>query len=141
MKKIGTENIDVTIDGTSGKPYPTPRLNLSSFENIRQEMSRVYRDMRSHEIDPQEGSRLIYGLTSISKVLELEHAELHQRQYYQVEPENSGTGDSLLDVIHEIELGKLNDDELTELEAATLVIERIRFHYKKAETVEQLRNF
>ena len=39
------------------------------------EMSRVYRDMESGRRDSQDGSRLVYVLTQIAKVLELTEIE------------------------------------------------------------------
>ena len=38
-------------------------------------MSRVYRDMESGRRDTQDGSRLVYVLTQIAKVLELTEIE------------------------------------------------------------------
>ena len=49
---------------------PAPRL-----EGVRVEMSRVYRDMESGRRDSQDGSRLVYVLTQIAKVLELTEIE------------------------------------------------------------------
>jgi hypothetical protein len=39
-------------------------------------MSRVYREMESGKRDSQDGSRLVYVLTQIAKVLELTEIEL-----------------------------------------------------------------
>lgn len=46
------------------------RINLSSLEDIRREMSRVYRDMRSGEIAATLGTRLVYVLGEIIRVFE-----------------------------------------------------------------------
>ena len=40
-------------------------------------MARVYRDMRSREIDPQDGTRLTYVLAQLGKMHEL--ADVEQR--------------------------------------------------------------
>lgn len=50
---------------------PTPRINLSSAEDIRREMARVYREARGRAIDTTEASRLIYMLSQITKAYEL----------------------------------------------------------------------
>lgn len=47
-----------------------PRINLSSSEDIRREMARVYRDMRCQVVKTQDGSRLIYALGEIRKIFE-----------------------------------------------------------------------
>lgn len=67
-----------TIDGATLRVLPTPRrrkAQLNSLEGVRIEMSRVYRDMESGRRDSQEGSRLVYVLAQIGKVLELTEIE------------------------------------------------------------------
>jgi hypothetical protein len=67
-----------TIDGATLRILPTPRrrkAQLNSLEGVRIEMSRVYRDMESGRRDSQEGSRLVYVLAQIGKVLELTEIE------------------------------------------------------------------
>jgi hypothetical protein len=57
---------------------PTPqrrKAQLDKLEGVRREMSRVYRDMESGKRDSQDGSRLVYVLTQIAKVLELTEIE------------------------------------------------------------------
>jgi hypothetical protein len=66
-----------TIDGTTLLPVPTPPINLHDLEAVRREMARVYRDMRGHQIDTQDGTRLIYALSQIGKLHEA--VELEQR--------------------------------------------------------------
>jgi hypothetical protein len=65
---------------------PTPRLNLSTSEDVRREMARVYRDARTHQIEPSEATKLVFILTQILRaheqvVLEGRIAELEQRQF------------------------------------------------------------
>jgi hypothetical protein len=48
---------------------------LTTLEGVRCEMSRVYREMESGKRDSREGSRLVYVLTAIGKVLELTEIE------------------------------------------------------------------
>jgi len=64
---------------------PTPRLNLSSSEDVRREMARVYREARSRQIEPSEATKLVFILTQILRaheqvVLERRIAALEQRQ-------------------------------------------------------------
>ena len=66
-----------TLDGTTLLPVPTPPINLHDLEAVRREMARVYRDMRGHQIDTQDGTRLIYALSQIGKLFEV--VELEQR--------------------------------------------------------------
>lgn len=65
------------LDAATGKPEPTPRLNLHDLDAVRREMGKVYRDMKQHRIDCQDGTRLVYVLTQIAKVIEL--ADLERR--------------------------------------------------------------
>ena len=67
-----------TIDGTTLRLLPTPRRRkpqLTTLEGVRSEMARIYREMEARKRDNQEGSRLVYVLTSITKVLELVEIE------------------------------------------------------------------
>jgi hypothetical protein len=66
-----------TIDGSTLAVLPTPRRRpqLDRLEGVRVEMSRVYREMEAGRRDSQDGSRLVYVLTQIAKVLELTEIE------------------------------------------------------------------
>src|SRR5712671_3351506 len=78
MSETGTARGAATIDGATLKLLPTPRrrkAQLSSLEGVRVEMSRIYREMESGKRDSQDGSRLVYVLTQIAKVLELTEIE------------------------------------------------------------------
>lgn len=66
-----------TFDATTSLPVTTPPINLHDLEAVRREMARVYRDMRGHQIDTQDGTRLIYALSQIGKLHE--SVELEQR--------------------------------------------------------------
>ena len=64
----------------------TPRLNLSTSEDVRREMAKVYREARSRQIEPSEATKLVFILTQILRaheqvVLEGRIAELEQRQF------------------------------------------------------------
>jgi hypothetical protein len=50
---------------------PTPyRIDLKTLDDVRVEMARVYRDMRSGRIESQDGTRLVYVLAQIGKIIE-----------------------------------------------------------------------
>ena len=74
----GTVREPETIDGATFRVLPTPsrrKPQLDRLEGVRVEMSRVYREMESGKRDSQDGSRLVYVLTQIAKVLELTEIE------------------------------------------------------------------
>ena len=73
---IGSDDKEpVTIDAESGALLPTPRLDLKSIDDIRLEMARVYRDMKSGKIAPADGTKLAYVLSQIGKLIELHEIE------------------------------------------------------------------
>ena len=50
---------------------PTPsRIDLKTIDDVRVEMARVYRDMRSGKIDTQDGTKLAYVLAQLGKLIE-----------------------------------------------------------------------
>ena len=65
---------------------PTPRrINLDSVENVRREMARVYRDMRTGKIPSGEGTRLAFVLAQLGKLLE---TSVLEKRIEQLELEN-----------------------------------------------------
>jgi predicted nucleic acid-binding protein len=56
---------------------PHPRINLSTSEDIRREMAKVYRETRCNKILPSNGTKLIFMLMSILKAYEV--SEMEQR--------------------------------------------------------------
>ena len=54
---------------------PTPRINLSTSEDIRREMAKVYRETRCNKIMPSNGTKLVYMLISILKAYEITEIE------------------------------------------------------------------
>ncbi len=54
---------------------PLPRMNLSTSEDIRREMARVYRETRFNKILPNNGSKLVYMLIHILKAYEVTEIE------------------------------------------------------------------
>jgi hypothetical protein len=62
----------------SVNPTPRPRRpSLKTLPEVRREMARVYRDMRHGRIEAQDGTRLTYVLTQITKTIQA--AELDAR--------------------------------------------------------------
>lgn len=65
-----------TIEAKSGEVIPTAlRIDLKTIDDIRLEMARVYREMRGGIIESQQGTRLVYVLTAIGKLIELHDIE------------------------------------------------------------------
>jgi hypothetical protein len=56
---------------------PHPRINLSTSEDIRREMAKVYRETRCNKIMPSNGTKLVFMLMSILKAYEV--SEMEQR--------------------------------------------------------------
>ena len=78
MTLAGAGRTPATIDGSTLRVLPTPRrrrAQLTTLEGVRDEMARIYREMESGKRESQEGSRLVYVLTQIGKVLELTEIE------------------------------------------------------------------
>ena len=66
-----SEKSFAVIDGMTGAVTPaTPKINLSSLDDVRLEMSRVYREMRGRTLDSGEGARLVYVLQQLAKLHE-----------------------------------------------------------------------
>lgn len=76
---------DIPQTGFEVFDAPTPRLNLSTSEDVRREMARVYREARSRQIEPSEATKLVFILTQILRaheqvVLEGRISALEQRR-------------------------------------------------------------
>jgi len=58
-------------------PYPTPRqkVRLHTIDDLRLELSRVYRDMRDGKLESSEGTKLAYVLGQMAKLFELSAIE------------------------------------------------------------------
>lgn len=119
ISEPSTETTAPSLNAEASAGKPTPRINLSSLENIRLEMSRVYRSMRGGLIDTRDGSRLIYSLTSIGKILEAEEAAQQIRELTTIEVRQSS-------VLDGIDLGALSTEQLSALEVAVNMIDGIR---------------
>ena len=70
------EKTPLTIDGSSGLSDPPPReIKLKTADDVRIEMGRVYREMRHGKIETGEGTKLVYVLGQIGKMIELVEIE------------------------------------------------------------------
>lgn len=75
MTNILTNNSDtdsaITIDNASGEVYPIPskKIDLANINDVRLEMASVYRGMKSGSIEAGDGSRLVYVLGQIGKMI------------------------------------------------------------------------
>jgi hypothetical protein len=53
---------------------PTPirrrAIDLANLNDVRREMCRLYRDMRTRRIDTQDGTHMTYVLSQIAKIIE-----------------------------------------------------------------------
>lgn len=75
MPKSCTEEISKDVDGVGLDGLGTPRINLSTSEDIRREMAKVYRETRSNKILPTNGTKLVYMLINILKAYEVTEIE------------------------------------------------------------------
>ena len=74
--KKGTPRPPVTLEGQSLRVLPTPRrIDLKSLEQVRFEMARVYRAVDRGDYDSGEGSRRVFMLAQIGKLVELSELE------------------------------------------------------------------
>lgn len=74
----------VIIDGITGEVETMPpqrgkryRCELSTVQDVRREMAKVYRECRSEIIDAQTGTKLTWMLGELRKTIEL--SDLEQR--------------------------------------------------------------
>ena len=66
----------VTINSPNGRLTPTPvKIDLKSIDDVRLEMAKIYREMRNQKLDAAEGTKLIYVLSQIGKMIELHDIE------------------------------------------------------------------
>lgn len=72
----------VEIDGITGEVEDLPykrgtryRAKLDNLSDIKREMAKVYRESRSEIIEPAIGSKLIWMLQAVGKVIEVSDLE------------------------------------------------------------------
>lgn len=72
MLNISDEKQATTLDIHEEERLPIPnRIDLKTIDDVRLEMARVYRDMRAEKILTNDGTRLVYVLGQIGKMIEL----------------------------------------------------------------------
>lgn len=60
---------------------PTPRrIRLATVEDVRVEMARVYREMRSGRVSMADGGKLVYVLAMLAKVTDQSNIETSLRE-------------------------------------------------------------
>ena len=69
------KHLPINQVSTEYSDAPTPRINLSTSEDIRREMAKVYRETRCNKILPSNGTKLVYMLINILKAYELTEIE------------------------------------------------------------------
>jgi hypothetical protein len=75
IEHLAKEDCFVNVDTTTIEQNHTPTIHLKTIDNIRLEMAKVYRDMRSQKIPTHDGTRLVYVLAQIGKMIELFYIE------------------------------------------------------------------
>ena len=73
--KFTQENTLETLSGELVDMKPTPSIHLKTIDDVRLEMAKVYRDMKSQKIPTHDGTRLVYVLAQIGKMIELHDIE------------------------------------------------------------------
>jgi hypothetical protein len=64
-----------TIDSTTLRVVPTPKVKLQTLDDVRVEMARIYRDVKAGRRDTADGSRMTFMLAQIGKMIELADVE------------------------------------------------------------------
>ncbi len=76
MLEASVKNSPVTVEQDGNQLDSTPpKIDLRNLESVRREMGKVYREMRSGELPPEQGTRLVYVLDRIGKLIEVEQIE------------------------------------------------------------------
>ena len=77
-----TSRDPVEIDGLTGELETIPprrgkryRCELSTVQDVRREMAKVYRECRSNMMDAQTGTKLVWMLQGLAKVIETSDLE------------------------------------------------------------------
>jgi hypothetical protein len=70
-----TKHLPTSQDSTEVLEDPSPRINLSTSEDIRREMAKVYRETRCNKIIPTNGTKLVFMLMSILRAYEVSEME------------------------------------------------------------------
>ena len=81
MKIVSNNNELVTLDNYGEELVATPaRIDLKTIDDIRIQMGKVFRDMKSQKLATSDGTRLVYVLAQIGKMIELHEIEKRVEQ-------------------------------------------------------------
>lgn len=75
IENLAIEDSFVNIDSTTLDVLPTPTIHLKTIDDVRLEMAKVYRDMKYQKIPSHDGTRLVYVLAQIGKMIEVHEIE------------------------------------------------------------------
>lgn len=76
LSKVTDNKTPTTIDGESMELIPSPiKIDLKTIDDVRLEMARVYRQMKSGQIETSDGTKLVYVLSAIGKMIEVHDIE------------------------------------------------------------------
>ncbi len=66
------DNLPQALEGGTLRlmPTPSPTIHLKSLHDVRIEMAKVYREMKRGKVPAQDGTRLVYVLSQIGRVIE-----------------------------------------------------------------------
>lgn len=66
----------LVIDGETGAADPTPhKIDLATALDVRREMAIIYRAMKAKTLDSSDGTKLVYVLSQIGKMIEIHEVE------------------------------------------------------------------
>jgi hypothetical protein len=76
MNKTDTKE-HLTIDNASGDVLPrgNKKIDLATIDDVRLEMASIYRSMKSGSIETSDGTKLVYVLGAIGKMIEIHDIE------------------------------------------------------------------
>ena len=74
-KASDKETFEVIEAEKNDKPTTPSRIDLKTIDDVRLEMARVYREMRGNAIEAAVGTKLVYVLSAIGKLIELHDIE------------------------------------------------------------------
>ena len=82
-------NTPRTIDNITGNVLPTrnKKIDLATIDDVRLEMASIYRSMKSGSIETSDGTKLVYVLGTIGKMIEIHDIE---RRIELLEKKNNG---------------------------------------------------
>lgn len=76
LTKTSDKECFEVIEADRNNKLPIPaRIDLKTIDDIRLEMARVYREMRDSTIETADGTKLVYVLSAIGKLIELHDIE------------------------------------------------------------------